>query len=158
MPTFTLHHFSKAETLRAAQAEYLLELLGQYGDYFRSRGIDLGSSNDALDYEAVAHVLMAPDETTPVALVNDLYYIDELATPEAMDGLLEAAKSAGVELALTDEPTPADVAVQLRLRAPQLLEKKHAEYFVLQGRRTFEYFQSRDGVSTAFHPPGARAL
>ena len=47
-------------------------------------------------------------------------------------------------------PTPADVAVQVRLRAPALLEQKHAEHFLLQRRRTFEYFQSPDGVDTKY--------
>ena len=77
---------------------------------------------------------------------------------DAMDGLLEAAAAAGVTLDVGDEPTPADVAVQVRLRAPALLEQKHAEHFLLQRRRTFEYFQSPDGVDTKYRAPGAKKL
>jgi len=54
--------------------------------------------------------------------------------------------------------SPADVAVQVRLRAPALLEQKHAEHFLLQRRRTFEYFQSPDGVDTKYRAPGAKKL
>ena len=45
---------------------------------------------------------------------------------------------------------------QVRLRAPALLEQKHAEHFLLQRRRTFEYFQSPDGVDTKYRAPGAK--
>ena len=62
------------------------------------------------------------------------------------------------QLDVGDEPTPADVAVQVRLRAPALLEQKHAEHFLLQRRRTFEYFQSPDGVDTKYRAPGAKKL
>ena len=62
----------------------------------------------------IAGVLMAPEQP-PSALIDDLYYVDEMATQPGMDALLEAADAAKVELDLDDEPTPADVAVQVRL-------------------------------------------
>jgi hypothetical protein len=157
MATFTLRHFSSAESLQAVQAKYLMDLLDKHAAYFATRGVDFGSFNGhGPDYEAIAAVLMTPDEQTPSELIDDLYYVDEMATADAMDGLLEAATAAGVKLDVGDEPTPADVAVQLRLRAPALLEQKHAEHFLLQRRRTFEYFQSPDGVDTKYRAPGAK--
>jgi hypothetical protein len=157
MATFTLRHFSSAESLQAVQAKYLMDLLDKHAAYFATRGVDFGSFNGhGPDYEAIAAVLMTPDEQTPSELIDDLYYVDEMATADAMDGLLEAAAAAGVKLDVGDEPTPADVAVQVRLRAPALLEQKHAEHFLLQRRRTFEYFQSPDGVDTKYRAPGAK--
>jgi hypothetical protein len=157
MATFTLRHFSSAESLQAVQAKYLMDLLDKHAAYFATRGVDFGSFNGhGPDYEAIAAVLMTPDEQTPSELIDDLYYVDEMATADAMDGLLEAAAAAGVKLDIGDEPTPADVAVQVRLRAPALLEQKHAEHFLLQRRRTFEYFQSPDGVDTKYRAPGAK--
>ncbi|MCK6587551.1 MAG: hypothetical protein L6Q76_08200 [Polyangiaceae bacterium] len=159
MATFTLRHFSSAESLQAVQAKYLMDLLDKHAAYFATRGVDFGSFNGhGPDYEAIAAVLMTPDEQTPSELIDDLYYVDEMATADAMDGLLEAAAAAGVKLDVGDEPTPADVAVQVRLRAPALLEQKHAEHFLLQRRRTFEYFQSPDGVDTRYRAPGAKRL
>jgi hypothetical protein len=157
MATFTLRHFSSAESLQAVQARYLMDLLDKHAAYFATRGVDFGSFNGhGPDYEGIAAVLMTPDEQTPSELIDDLYYVDEMATADAMDGLLEAATAAGVKLDVGDEPTPADVAVQVRLRAPALLEQKHAEHFLLQRRRTFEYFQSPDGVDTKYRAPGAK--
>jgi len=159
MATFTLRHFSSAESLQAVQAKHLMQLLERHAAYFDARGVDFGKFNGhGPDYEAISGVLMSPDEQTPNELIDDLYYVDEMATPDAMDGLIEAAKAAGLDLDVGDEPTPADVAVQVRLHAPALLEQKHAEYFLLQRRRTFEYFQSRDGVDTTFRAPGAKRL
>ena len=159
MATFTRRHFSSAESLQAVQAKYLMDLLDKHAAYFATRGVDFGSFNGhGPDYEAIAAVLMTPDEQTPSELIDDLYYVDEMATADAMDGLLEAAAAAGVKLDVGDEPTPADVAVQVRLRAPALLEQKHAEHFLLQRRRTFEYFQSPDGVDTKYRAPGAKKL
>ena len=159
MATFTLRHFSSAESLQAVQAKYLMDLLDKHAGYFATRGVDFGSFNGhGPDYEAIAAVLMTPDEQTPNELIDDLYYVDEMATADAMDGLLEAAAAAGVKLDVGDEPTPADVAVQVRLRAPALLEQKHAEHFLLQRRRTFEYFQSPDGVDTKYRAPGTKKL
>jgi hypothetical protein len=132
MATFTLRHFSSAESLQAVQAKYLMDLLDKHAAYFATRGVDFGSFNGhGPDYEAIAAVLMTPDEQTPSELIDDLYYVDEMATADAMDGLLDAAAAAGVKLDVGDEPTPADVAVQVRLRAPALLEQKHAEHFLL---------------------------
>lgn len=157
MATFTLRHFSSAESLQAVQAKHLLQLLERHTTYFEARGVDLGKVNGhGPDYEAISGVLMTPDEQTPNALIDDLYYVDEMATPNAMDGLLDAAKAAGLDLDVGDEPTPADVAVQVRLHAPALLEQKHAEYFLLQRRRTFEYFQSKAGVDTKYRAPNAK--
>jgi len=46
-----------------------------------------------------------------------------------------------IDLDLGPAPTPADVAVQVRLKAPDLLERKHVEQF-LRAKRSFEYWLS----------------
>jgi hypothetical protein len=131
MATFTLRHFSSAESLRAVQAKFLMALLDKHAAYFATRGVDFGSFNGhGPDYEAIAGVLMTPDEQTPSELIDDLYYVDEMATADAMDASARGGcREGGARLG--DEPTPADVAVQVRLRAPALLEQKHAEQVLL---------------------------
>ncbi len=159
MATFTLRHFSNAESLQAVQPRYLTELLDRYAPYFAERGVDFGSLNgDGLNYEAIAGVLITPDEQTPKALLDDLYFVNEMATPESMDALLESAETGGITLDVGEEPTPADVAVQLRLRRPELLEQKHAEQHLLHSRRTFEYFQSPDDVPRSFSTLSTKAV
>jgi hypothetical protein len=158
MASFKLRHFANAETLRAVRPQFLMALLGRHADYFAERGVNFGAFNGAgPDYEAIAGVLMAPEQP-PSTLIDDLYYVDEMATPAGMDALLEAAEAAKVELDLDDDPTPADVAVQVRLRAPALLEQKHAEQVLLDRKRTFVYFQAKDGADTRYHAPGAKRV
>lgn len=146
MASVTLRRFAKVETLRALQPESLLALLGRYHAHFATRGVDL--NRHVPDYKGIADVLMAPDPQTPSGLIDDLYFIDDLATKEAMDGLLDDPAVAA-ELDLDENATPADVAVQLRLRNPALLEQKHAEFFLLPSRRSFMYFRSRPNADPA---------
>ena len=158
MASFKLRHFANAETLRAVRPQFLMALLGRHADYFAERGVNFGAFNGAgPDYEAIAGVLMAPEQP-PSTLIDDLYYVDEMATQPGMDALLEAAEAAKVQLDLDDEPTPADVAVQVRLRAPALLEQKHAEQVLLDRKRTFVYFQAKDRADTRYHAPGAKRV
>lgn len=155
MASFRLRHFTNAGALRAVRPHFLMALVGKHADYFASRGVDFGAFNGAgPDYEAMARVLMAPEEP-PGALIDDLYYVDEMATPAGMDALLEAAQVAKLPLDLDGAPTPADVAVQVRLLAPGLLEEKHAEQVLLDRKRTFVYFQPRDGAETQYRAPTA---
>jgi hypothetical protein len=157
MTTFMLRHFTNAQTLQAVQPRHLMELLARHSGYFAARGVDFDSFNGhGPDYAAIARVLMSPDEQTPSALIDDLYYLDEMATVDSMDALLEAANAAGIKLDVGLDPTPADVAIQMRLRAPELIEQKHAEQFLLQRRRTFEYFRSKPGVETTYRTPNAK--
>lgn len=159
MATFTLRHFSNAESLQSVQPQNLLALLGRHAAYFSARGVDLGAMNGhGPNYEAIADVLMRPDEQTPNGLIDDLYYVDEMATAASMDSLLAAAETVGVALEVGDEPTPADVAVLMRLHAPELLEQKHAEQFLLERRRTFEYFQAPLGTNTRYRAPSSRRV
>src|SRR5688500_11174514 len=120
MASFKLRHFANAETLRAVRPQFLMALLGRHADSFAERGVDFGAFNaTGPAYEAIAGVLMAPEQP-PSTLTDDLYSVDDTATPAGMDALLEAAEAAKVELDLADDPTPADDAVQVRLRAPAL--------------------------------------
>lgn len=157
MATFTLRRFTKQETLKSIQREDLLALLGRYKKYFTDRGVILESKpGEDLDYEGIARVLMDPDETTPPALVDDLFFVDEMATPEGLDALREEiAKLPPTQrkkLELGPDPTPADVAVKFRLYAPGILEKKHAES-ALDSKRSFWYFQPTNGNGKPFQTP-----
>lgn len=162
MATFTLRRFSNPEALKSIQPHNLMALLERHGDYFRARGVKLGPLNgERPDYEGIAGVLMEPDETTPKGLVDDLYFVHEMATVEGMDALREeiAAMPASerIELDVGPAPTPADVAVQVRLKAPDLLEREHAEHF-LTSKRSFEYFQAKKGADLTFRKPTAKVL
>jgi len=154
-----LRHFSAAGALQSLHPRHLKRLLGRYQEYFEARGVELSHFAEAgWDDEAICRALMAPGEDTPVGLIDELHLVSEMASPDAMDALLEVARCAGVELDVGEESTPADVAAQLGLVAPRLLEEKHAEFFLSTRRRTFEYFKSRAGVDASLRAPGAARL
>lgn len=157
MATFTVRRFTKQETLKSIQRDDLIALFGRYDKYFADRGVNIESNpEEDLDYEGIARVLMTPDENTPPALVDDLYFVDEMATPESMDALRgEIAKLLPAQrrkLELGPDPTPADVAVKFRLYAPNVLEKKHAES-ALVSKRSFRYFRPANGDKKPFLIP-----
>jgi len=162
MATFTLRRFAKQETLKSINRENLLALLDRYDKYFSDRGVALKTDpGEDLDYEGISNVLMTPDETTPPGMVDDLFFVDEMATPETMDVLLgEIAKLPPAErkkIELGPDPTPADVAVKVRLYAPAIMERKHAETFLLS-KRSFHYFQPANGSRKPFRTPTDQQL
>ena len=159
MRTFSLRQFSSAESLQSVHPQLLLGLLVRYREYFSAQGFDVGQfQGRASDYRAICRVLMAPGDDIPAGLIDDFCFIDEMSTPDAMDALLEAAKGARLKLEVGAESTPADVAVQVRLAAPRLLEEKHAEFSASRRRHTFEYFKSRAGVDLAFRAPSLESV
>jgi len=111
---------------------------------------------NGIDYERLAGVLIDPDDDVPLELVDGLYLIDEMATPEAMDELLESAGDF-IKLDESDEQTPADVATQVFLKARHVLERKHAEQFVGE-RKSFVYFLSKQAPNGHFKAPDRKKL
>jgi hypothetical protein len=126
------------------QKQYLLALLLPHGGYFAGRGLVLSSSDGAeINHQARADILLSPDDAMPTPLVDSLYYVNEMDTPEGMDDLLSAAAANGIQLDSGAEMTPADVAVQVWMKDRGLFERQHAEQFLCRPR-SFESFQSHE--------------
>ncbi len=159
MPTYNLRRFAHAEGLKAIAPEYLVALLSPHRSFFDGRDLTLPphSAPDSLDYEKLVEVLMNPDSDTPKGLLDALYYVHEMATPEAMDLLLQEVENNGISLDGNPDPTPADVAVQVYLQNKDLLERKHAEQYLLKPR-SFEYFQTDTHPIPSFEPPTTETL
>ena len=158
MASFNPRRFADPDFLKTIAERHILALLRPYAGYFARRGVELPSGERVLmaaepvalyegrpvrsepangvDYERLAGVLVDPDEEMPADLVDALYLINEMATPEGMEELIE---SAGYRIVLdeSDEQTPADIATQVFINARHLLERKHAEQFVGE-RKSFE--------------------
>jgi len=149
MATFNLRRFSDPDGLKRIRPEHLLALLRPHEAFFNGRKVELPPDGhaDGLDYPALVDVFITPGSDTPRELADALFLIHEMATTEGMDALVDEAAKNGVVLNSSPQPTPADVAVQLYLLRRDLLERKHAEQYLLRPR-SYEHFQT-----TAKEPP-----
>jgi hypothetical protein len=154
MATFRLPHFSAPSILQAIDRTRLLTFLLPYRSYFLGRGLALPypSASEDIPFDRLIRVFMAPDEETPDELIDALYYVDAMSTPQGMQVLLEAARETGLVIDGGDNVTSADVAVQVWVLNRTLLERKQAEQYLTNPRR-FEYFQTDQDEPPPFAVP-----
>lgn len=158
MATFRLRRFASTHILRAIRPNRLQAFLHPYREYLSGRGLALPSGPLELsDFEALVRLFMSPDVDTPPELIDALFLVDEMSTEGGADELVQSATEARVPIAVGAEDTPADVAVEVWLRAPQILERRHAEQFLVRAR-SFEYFQADASDDRKFQVPGADHL
>jgi hypothetical protein len=150
MATFNPRKFSEPDRLKTITPERLVRFLAPFADYLTGRGFVLPANpSEGMDFGTLAGILMRPDEKVPREMVDALFYVHEMATDEAMDDLLDAAAERGLMLDHHPETTPADVAIQVWLAAPDLLQERHAEAFAVR-QKSFTYFAGRDGGPRSF--------
>jgi hypothetical protein len=137
MATFKLRRFSNPDILKQVEPGRLTRFLLPHRNYLSARGVALHLP--VIDYEKLASVLMSPEEGLPIEIVNALFMVDAMADEDAMEHLLDTAQKREIVLDLGDDPTPADVAIELWLTARALLEEAHAEAAVHRVKR-FEYY------------------
>lgn len=156
MAALNLRPFTSPENLRAITPIYLLRLLEPHRSYFDARGLQLPPAESRLepDYELLAEILATPDMDTPSTLIDALFFVTELATAEGMDALLVELRERGLSIDDGDEQTPIDVAIQVWLIDPDILQEKHAEQHLLRPR-SFEYFQTTRTRLPDFELPSA---
>jgi hypothetical protein len=159
MATFRLSHFSSPEVIKAIDRRRLVAFLDPHRAFFKTRGIDLPAvaSDGEPDYDALVRVFMSPDESTPKDLIDALYYVDGMSTAKGMEDLIDAAREARLTLDAADDVTPADLAVQVWLRDPELLERKQAEQYLLNPK-SFEHYLTDDPDAGSFQTPDADTL
>ncbi|MBI5866930.1 MAG: hypothetical protein HZB43_01340 [candidate division Zixibacteria bacterium] len=151
MPTFNPRRFTEPGALRRFRRDRLSKFLSPYGEYLAKRGLELPSGTHArIDYDTLSHILMTPNKDTPNELVEALYFVHEMATARMMDTLLAEVKRHHVSLRLGPKPTAADVALELWLCRPDLLQRKHAEQ-KLEKRRNFESFKGSRAPGNSPH-------
>ncbi len=143
MATLNLQRFTRVETLRAINQELFVEFLLPYNNFFLYRGVSLEPQKDSgeLDYKGLVNVFMHPDANTPDGLAEALYFINEMATADGMDQLMEEAEKGEIHIDYHPDSTPEDIAIQVWLKDREIVERKHAEQFLTRPK-SFEYFQS----------------
>ncbi len=158
MATLNPRRFAQPDALKAINPTRLLQFLDPYMSYLNGRGM-IWPDNDAdeINYVALADILMKPDDQIPTLMVDALYFVHEMATPEEMDNLIKAAKDKGIELDHDPNTTPADIAAQVWLKAPALLESMHAEVLVMKPK-SFTHFKSQEFGPKAFTAPDEKTM
>jgi len=136
MSTLNPRRFASVATLKKVHQDRLLSLLVPHEVYLSGRAVDF--DNGGVDFAGLVAVLLKPDEKFPVELADALHHINELATEDGMDDLIQAAEAKGLDLRLGADPSPADVALSAWLVDQDLVEQILAEQFLTRPR-SFEY-------------------
>ena len=159
MSAFHPRRFSRPEVIRRIAPDHLLQFLDPYREYLLSRGVRLPAAAPLgrFDYEGLCQVLLHPDNHTPREMIEALFFINEMSKPEGFDALQDALVDAGLEVEIGEEVTSADLAVQVWLKAPALLERLHAEQLLFHPR-SFEYFRTSHSPIPPFRVPDAVAI
>lgn len=144
MATFNPRVFTNPSRLKEIAPDRLSRFLLTWSNYFLGKGLNLAAIDTSdMPFDTIAAILMNPDQDVPESMVNALYYVHETASHEPMEELIERAEKAGLEIEHDEKSTPADVAVQIWLAKPDLLERQHAET-VAFNRSNFTYFAGRN--------------
>ena len=143
MSTFKLRRFSEPGRLKTIDPRRLEAFLHPFSQYLFHRGFTFAPDLlGGFDYDALATILMTPDEGVPREMVDALYFVDEMADDQGMDDLLQAAPDASLDLDLGSDPTPSDVAIEVWLARPDLVKWTHARGYALRQKK-FVYFRNR---------------
>lgn len=114
MPVFNPKRFVHPEALRRIRPRALLDLLRPHRGFLDGRELRLATSAraaDKLDLTKLATILATPGPDTPTDLVDALYYINAMATPEGMHLLLDVVNDGQLTF-MDDAAEPGDVAVR----------------------------------------------
>lgn len=154
MPNLNTRRFTNPDILGKIRPASLVTWLTPAKDYLATRGVTLPADADTgpVDLEKLATVFLDPDPDMPRDLVESLNLVNEMATDEAMETILEAQGPRKFTLDVGDKPSPADVAVQTLLLNRLLLEELHNEH-QLTRPRSFEYFVCEGDEPPKFTPP-----
>lgn len=145
MASFNPRSFTSPDRLKSVSAQHLLTFFAKWQDYFADRGLTLPEQvDDQFPYDDLAGILMKPDDKVPQDMVDALYYVHETASKEKTEELIDAAERAGLSLAIGEEPSDADIALQIWLHRPEILRRLHAETVAFT-RSRFIYFAGRHG-------------
>lgn len=159
MSAFNPRQFSKPETLRRIARSNLVALFRPFQDYLSMRGVSLPAAPpyDGIDYDALCRVLLNPDNFTPQEMIEALFYINEMSTPEAFDALQDAIADTELDVEICEDAAHADLAVQVWLKEPAILERLHAEQYLFHPR-SFEYFRTTSLPVPPFNHPDSETI
>jgi hypothetical protein len=120
--------------------ELLQKFLLPYEEYLAAEGLHCASLHEA-NYEQLFFILNLPIKK-PHNLMKALAYIRNVATFEGLALMIATAEENNLVLDFAN-PTPPDIAMQILVNAPELLERLYREELSIQGR-AFNCFSCKD--------------
>ncbi len=157
MSTLNLRRFASPAVLKTIDLGALVDLLDKEAGDYLSRHLTLTRDPDAFDHVALARELANPREGFPGALADALHHIHEVADEHGLEAMLETMDERGIDLGLGETATPADVAVRLWLYDRELVERAHAERFVVRPK-VFESWMGRSQTPPSLGMPAPDKL
>ena len=153
MASFNPRSFTSPDRLKSISAKHLLKFFATWSGYLSERGFALpAEADDDFPYDELAAVLMKPDDKVPPKMVDALFYVHETATKETAEELIEAAEKAGIMIEKGEEPSDADIALQIWLQKPDLLRRQHAETVAFTRSRFIYFAGSKRQAATGTRP------
>lgn len=138
MASLNLRKFCDPDFLNSVEPAHLQSFLAPWTEYLEKRGLG-GALPGQIFNETFASILLAPTSELPTDMIDALYYVHETASTEDMDAFLEKNASIGLGLDRNIFSTPADVAVQVWIKAPDVVRERHAENIAFR-QKTFAYY------------------
>lgn len=157
MVAFNPRKFTSPDRLKTISPARLRAFLSPWRDYLVERGFAFPeATEDLVDCATLAQVLMTPDRATPRDLIDALYYVHETASTEDMDELIADIRLGGLSISEDPKASPADLAIDVWLLAPDTLRARHAEA-IAKKQQNFEYFGPEHAAPRDF-PDVGKAL
>src|SRR5437867_793245 len=155
-----LRQFALPGVLRAIGRKLLGEFLAHFHHDLAAQNLSLPNPdlNDD-DYFTRLAVLLSAEATLPERLIQAIFTVEEMASPEGQERLQAAVAHAGLKLTFDAASSPERLTVQVWLEAPDILFREHRKH---DGTRltSFECFASRvpQVERTPFQAPDPAAL
>ena len=150
MTKFDLRKFTDPDWLRTITPDRLVAFLDVWRPYLAGRGFQLPPlGTKSVDCEALASVLMAPDASTPPAMVDALYFVHETCSSEDMDELHDRILRKGLPIPNDPDAGPADFAIDVWLVDRDTIIEHHAEALARR-QQSFDYYSGLHGAQTTF--------
>lgn len=155
---FTPKFVSSPQLLECISRPVLLRLLNKYEEFFTSRRA-MPAEGGEMDYDRLSVVIASPSEVMSAHLMADLFYWDEVAEMADSDDLVEIATKHAIEI--DGEATSAEMALLIRLEAPEAIEDLHAAlhaHGLLRKKKRFLSYFATVGSLPKWKKPSARSL
>ena len=149
MAAFNLRKFTDTRLLQTIAPHRLVAFLNPWREYLEQHGVNFPTNGSGrIDCNALAAFLMEP-AGVPKDMVDSLHFVNETASEEDMNALIDLAKSRELTLEHDLLTTTTDLAIQIWLAAPDVLREHHAETIALR-QKNFLYYGGAHGEQREF--------